>query len=196
MMEDRELDNWREQWNGVAEYSPEFQCTLQQKIRRQERRFLIGNLLTLLVLVGVLIFAAVLRLQAGWLGTGWATGVCVFVVVSAAYRLRILRGTWRAEMQSTRAFMELWRRRIQARIQLLRIGIFLAFAWVIFCGVLTVVNWTTIGPNVKLHPGDWLTVLVASVLMQPVLWFWAAWLRRRSLAELNAVEQILNQIKE
>jgi hypothetical protein len=37
-------------------------------------------------------------------------------------------------------------------------------------------------------------VLVACVLMQPVIWFWAARLRRRKLAELNEVKTILDEL--
>jgi len=38
--------------------------------------------------------------------------------------------------------------------------------------------------------------MVASVLMQPVIWFWATWLCRRKMAELNEVKKILDQIKD
>jgi hypothetical protein len=37
-------------------------------------------------------------------------------------------------------------------------------------------------------------LLVACVLMQPVIWYWAAWLRRRQLAELNEVKRILDEM--
>jgi hypothetical protein len=30
--------------------------------------------------------------------------------------------------------------------------------------------------------------------MQPVIWYWAAWLRRRKLAELNEVKEILDEM--
>ena len=46
----------------------------------------------------------------------------------------------------------------------------------------------------RAHPKDWVELLVACVLMQPVLWFWAAWLRRCKLAELNELEKILNEM--
>jgi hypothetical protein len=59
--------------------------------------------------------------------------------------------------------------------------------WIIFCAAFTVVNWTTIGQDVRAHPKDRVEV-VACVLMQPVIWHWAAWLRRRKLAELNEVK--------
>jgi hypothetical protein len=38
---------------------------------------------------------------------------------------------------------------------------------------------------VRAHPKDWVEVLVACVLMQPVIWYWAAWLRRHKLADLG-----------
>jgi hypothetical protein len=66
--------------------------------------------------------------------------------------------------------------------------------WLIFCAVLTAANWTTIGQDVRAHPKDWEVLLVACVLMQPVIWYWAAWLRRRKLAELNEVRKTLDEL--
>jgi hypothetical protein len=43
--------------------------------------------------------------------------------------------------------------------------------------VLTAVNWTTIGRDARAHPGDWVELLIACVLMQPVIWYRAALLR-------------------
>jgi len=45
------------------------------------------------------------------------------------------------------------------------------------------------------HPSDWLELMVVSVLMQPVLWSWAAWLRRRKVAKLNEVTRLLEDIE-
>ena len=46
MIEDRELDIWREQWSSVAEPPAEFQRKVQQRIKRQDRRFVLDILLT------------------------------------------------------------------------------------------------------------------------------------------------------
>jgi len=195
MTEDRELDLWREQWTSVAGQSPEFQRQVQKRIKLEDRRFWLGNLLTAAVFAGMLIFAVYLSHQASWLGRGWATGVCVLVFVSVTYRLWILRRTWRAQTQSIRAFVELWHRRALARIRLLRISIYLSVGWIIFCAVLTTVNWATIRRDVMAHPTDWLELMVATVLMQPVLWFGAMWLRRRKVAELNEVTRVLQEME-
>ena len=192
MIEDHELDTWREQWVSAAKPSHEFQRRVQQKIKSQDQRFVIGNLLTAVAFIGILIFAVVIRHQSTWLGTGWATGICVLVFLSAGYRVWVLRGTWRAESQCTRGFAELWRRRVKARLLLLRISIYVSIGWIVFCAVLTAVNWQTIGPNITAQ--DWLELLVVCALMQPVIWFWAARLRRRKLAELTEVEAILNDL--
>jgi Na+/melibiose symporter-like transporter len=194
MIEDRELDIWRKQWSSVAEPSTDFQRKVQQRIKRQDRRFVLGNLLTVIVFLGMLILALFIRHQSSWMGTGWATGICALVFLSAAYRVWVLRGTWHPQTQSTRAFAELWHKRVTARIRLLRISIYVSLGWIIFCAALTVANWTTIGQDVRAHPRDWVEVLVASVLMQPVIWYWAVWLRRRKLAELNEVRKILDEM--
>jgi Na+/melibiose symporter-like transporter len=196
MTEDRELDAWREQWSSIAAASIDGQHKIQQRIKRESQRFVIGNVLSAIVFAGILLFALFVRRQSGWLGTGWGTGICALVFVSVAYRVWILRGTWRPETQTTRAFVALWHRRVLARLRLLRISLYVSFGWTVACAALTFANWTTIRPDVKAHPRDWLGVLVASVLMQPVMWFWAARLRRRKLAELSDVKQILDEMND
>jgi Na+/melibiose symporter-like transporter len=194
MIEDRELDGWREQWNSVAEPPAEFQRKVQQRIKRQHRRFVLGNLLTVVAFLGMLIFSVLVRQQSSSMGTGWATGICVLVLVAAGSRVWVLRRTWRPQTQSTRAFVELWHKRVAARIRLLRISIYVSLGWIIFCAALTAANWATIGQDARAHPKDWEELLVACILMQPVLWFGAAWLRRRKLTELNEVRKILDEM--
>jgi Na+/melibiose symporter-like transporter len=192
---DRELDTWREQWSSAAAPPPEFLRQVQERIKRQDRRFVLGNLLTTITFLGLLIFAEYMRHQSTWMGTGWATGICVLAFVAAAYRIWALRGTWRPETQSTRAFVELWHKRVAARIRLLRISMYLSLGWIIFSAALTAANWSTIGQDVKAHPKEWVALLVVCVLMQyPVIWYGAVWLRRRKLAELNEVTKIMNEM--
>jgi Na+/melibiose symporter-like transporter len=195
MTNDRELDTWRDQWSSVAEPPAEFHRKVQERIKRQERRFVLGNLMTVIAFLGLLIFAVFMRHQSTLMGTGWATGICVLVFVSTAYRVWILRGTRQPQTQSTRAFVELWHKRVTARIRLLRISIYVSLGWIIFCAALTAANWATIGQDVKANPKVWVVVLVACVLMQyPVIWYGAVWLRRRKLAELNEVKKIMDEM--
>lgn len=53
-------------------------------------------------------------------------------------------------------------------------------------------------PEIPIEEGKMATitaeVLVASILMQPVIWYWAAWLRRRKLAELSQVKKMLQDV--
>ena len=197
MTNDRELDTWRDQWSSVAEPPAEFQRKVQERIKRQQRRFVLGNLLTVIAFLGLLIFAVYMRHQSSWMGTGWATGICVLVFVSNLYRVWMLRGTWRPQTQSTRAFVELWHKRVTARIRLLRISIYVSLGWIVFCAVLTTANWATIGQDVKVHPRAWTALLVVCVLMQyPMIWYGAVWLRHRKLAELNEVRKIMDEMDE
>jgi len=129
------------------------------------------------------------------MGPNWSTGICVLVFVAAGCRLWVMRRTWRPETQSTRAFVELWHKRVAARIRLLRISIYLSLGWIIFCAALTAANWATIGQDVKAHPAEWVALLVVCVLMQyPMIWFAAVWLRRRKQAELTEVRKILDEM--
>jgi Na+/melibiose symporter-like transporter len=192
---DRELDAWREQWSSVAEPPAEFQRKVQERIQRQERRFVLGNLLSVIAFVALLIFAVFMRHQSTWMGPNWSTGICVLAFVAAAFRIWFSRGTWRPQTQSTRAFVELWHKRATARIRLLRISIYLSLGWIIFCAALTAANWATIGQDVKAHPKAWVVLLIVCTLMQyPVIRYWVAWLRRRKLAELNEVEKIMHEM--
>ncbi len=52
---DRELDVWREQWSGVARPSPDFQRQVQKRIKAQDRRFWLGNLLAVAALLATVI---------------------------------------------------------------------------------------------------------------------------------------------
>ena len=195
MTNDRELDTWRDQWSSVAEPPAEFQRKVQERIKRQQRRFVLGNLLTVIAFLGLLIFAVYMRHQSSWMGTGWSTSICVLVFVSAGVRIWVLRRTWRPETQSTRAFVELWYKRVEARIRLIRISTYLSIGWLIFCAALMAVNWSIIGQDFRAHPKAWVVLLVVCVLMQPVLlWYGAGWLRRRKLAELNEVKQVLDEM--
>ena len=199
MIEDRELDAWREQWKSAAEPSAEFQRDfqrkVQQRIQRQDRRFMLGNILSVIAFLGLLIFAWYMRHQASWMGAGWSTSICVLVFVTAGIRIWVLRQMWRPETQSTRAFVELWYKRVEARVRLLRISTYLSIGWLILCAALMAVNWPIIGQDFRAHPRGWIALLVVCVLMQPVmLWYGAGWLRRRKLAELNEVKKILDEM--
>jgi hypothetical protein len=180
----------------VAKPSPELHQKVRWKIERQNRRFVTGNLVTAIAFIGLLFFAAFMRTQVNWMGAGWASGICALVFVSVALRVWNLRGTWRAEAQSTRGFLELWRKRVEARLRLLRISIYVSVGWLVFCAILTAVDWPVIRRDVMARPTEWIELLVLCVLMQPVIWYWATWLKRRKLAELDEVSRMLEGTKE
>jgi hypothetical protein len=194
--EDRELDFWREQWSAVARPSPELKLQVQKRINLQDRCFWLGNLLAAIVLVGTLILAVYqFNHYTSRLQKGAAAGVCVLVCVSALCRVWFLRGTWRAETRSIRAFVELWRRRVQAQIRRLEIALYLAVGWLVFCLALAAANWATIRIEVMAHPAGILILAVIIAVMLPVIWFVAMWLRRRKIAELNEVTRFLQEIE-
>jgi len=191
--EDRELDIWREQWRSVADPLPE----IQRKIKRQNLRFVISNVAAAILLLAILIFVMwAVRQNPSRLRIGWAAGIFVLVFVSAGYRLWVQRGTWRAESQSTRAFVELRHRRLTARLRLIRMAHYLLPAWLMFCAVLAAANWTTIGPDVRAHPTDWLWVLGSVFFMTLGSFLGLAWFRRRKRAELRRVEKTLEEMKD
>jgi len=191
MIEDRELDTWREQWRNVAQPLPE----IHKKIRRQNHWFVVSNVAALCGLVAALIFAAwAVHKQPSGMRIAWAIGLSVMVFVCAGYRIWLQRGTWRAESQSTRAFVELWHRRVAAKLRMLRMGFYLIPAWIIFCSVVAAANWSVIGPDVHAHPHDWVVVVVVVVLMVVAAFLKLAWYRRRKLRELSEVKTLLEEL--
>jgi hypothetical protein len=194
---DRELDLWREQWSGVARPSPEFQRQVQKRIKGQDCRFWLGNLLSVAALVGMLMFT-VYRFShpASRLEKGQTTGAFVSLFVAVTCRLWLMRGTWRAETQSTRAFLELWHRRVGAQIRGVQIGIYIAIGWLVFCAALAADNWATIRLELVAHAIACFALTVIIGIMLPVIWFSAMWFRRRKVAELNKVTSLLEEWKQ
>lgn len=193
MIEDQELDTWREQWGGVAEPLPDLR-QIQRKIKRQQLSFVLENLLAGIGFVAGLIFLVFLRQDPAPLATGWVDAVCVVLFLAAGYSLWAKRGTWRVETQSTLACVELWQRRVSAKIQALRVATYVTPGLIVFSAVLLVANWATIGPELQAHPAK-MALLMVNVLMLPAVFFWLAWYRRRKLAELNEINKILDEMR-
>jgi hypothetical protein len=192
-MMDRELSLWREQWSSVALPSAEFQGQVQTRIKRQNRRFWLGNLLAVAALAGMLILAVYqLSHQANRFEKGEATGVCVLLLVAVACRSWISRGTWRAETQSIRAFVELSRRRVLAQIRGIQISIYIAIGWLVFCAALAAANWATI--RLEITAAGCLVLTVVILFILPVIWCGGMWLYRRKVAELNEVTRLLEEM--
>lgn len=195
MTNDRELDVWREQWSGVARPSPDFQCHVQKRIKVQDRRFWLGNLLAVAALAGTVILTVFeLSHQSSRLEKGLAIGVVVLLFVAVTCRLWLMRGTWRAETQSTRAFVELWRRRVLSRIRGLQIGSYIAIGWLVFCAALVGANWSTVRFELIGHLTVYLPMMLVIVVMLPVIWLGLMWLRRRKVRELNEVTSLLEEM--
>lgn len=196
MTEDREVDLWREQWSGVAPLSPEFLRQVQKRIKVQDRRFWLGILLAVAALVGTLILAFYqLSHYTSRFEKGQATGVCVLLFVAVTCRLWLMRGTWRAETQSTRAFVELWQRRVLSRIRGLQIGTYIAIGWLVFCAALAAANWASIRLELMAHPIASLALMLVIVIILRLIWSWAMWLRRRKVRELNEVTRLLEEME-
>jgi uncharacterized protein YacL len=106
-----------------------------------------------------------------------------------------MRGTWRADTQSIRAFVELWHRRVLSQIRRLQISIYLAIGWLVFCAALAAANWATIRLELMAHPTVYLAMMLVIVLMLRVIWFGVMWLRRRKVAELSEVTRLLEEME-
>jgi hypothetical protein len=195
MIEDRELDTWRQQWGTVGEPLPDIHRQIQKRIKRQNLRFLADNLSAAVTFVAGVVFAVfVVRQQPDRLGITWAAGICIFMLVCAGYRLWLQRGTWRPETQSTRAFVELWEKRLTAKLRLLRLASYLVVGWIAFVAVSASVNREVVALRFKAHPAEQLAGVAASCIVVPASLFWLAWYRRRKLAELEDVKRLLAEM--
>jgi len=182
--------------SGVVSHgpSPDFRRQVQKTIHAQHRRFWLGNLLAAAALVGTVILTVYqLSHQASRLEKGRAIGVFVLLFVAVTCRLWLMRGTWRAETRSIRAFVELWRRRVLAQIRGLQIGTYIAIGWLVFCAMLAAANWAAIRPEVVAHPTAYVAMMLSILLMLPVIWLGLMWLRRRKVRELNEVTRLLEE---
>ena len=195
MIQDREFENWREQWDSLAETLPETRL-IREKIKRQDRRFILDNAVEAAGFLFGLYLAFYIKQHEYLLGTGFAAGVVIVLCVAVAFRLWFQRGTWRAEAQSTRAFLELWRKRVIAKIRVLRFSVYLSVVWIVACIALGLANWKTLGPNLKSHPAVWIVTLIANLFGLPALFAWITWLKRRKIAELNEVTKILADLRD
>jgi hypothetical protein len=197
MIEDLELETWREQWRTTAGPRTDFQQGLQTKIKRQNLRHVMGNVVAALAFVAALIFSVwAVRQDPSPLRIGWAVGIWLLVSVCAGYRLRLQRGTWRSETQSTRAFVELWHRRVMAKLRLIRVAFYLVPAWIVFCAALAAANWSALRPDIQAHPADWWKLLGTVFLMVLATLCWLAWQRRRKLAELDEVRTLFKEMRD
>jgi hypothetical protein len=194
MMKDQELDTWREQWGAVGEPLPEL-GQIQRKIKRQQLSFVLENLLAAIAFVASLIFLMFVRQDRTLLATGWVDAVSLLLFVAAAYSLWAKRGTWRADTQSTRASVELWQRRVNAKIRALRVARYATPGLIVFAALLLVANWASVGAELKAHPAKRM-LLTANVLMLPPVFFWLAWYRRRKMAELSEINKILDEMRD
>jgi hypothetical protein len=194
MMKDHELNAWREQWGGLAEPVPELR-QIQRKIKRQQLSFVLETLLAAIAFVASFIFLMFVRQDRTLLATGWVDAVCLLLFVAAAYGLWAKRGTWRADTQSTRASVELWQRRVSAKIRGLRVASYATPGLIVFAALLLVANWANIGPELKAHPAK-RVLLTVNVLLLPAVFFWLGWYRRRNLAELNEINKILDEMRD
>jgi hypothetical protein len=195
VIQDQEFENWREQWTNSAEPLPETQ-RIRKKIKRQERRFILDNLFQAFSFLFGLYLAFYIWQREYLLGSGFAAGVVVFLFIGAGWRLWVQRGTWRADTQSTRSFLELWRRRVVAKIRILRFSVYLAVAWIFACVVLGIANWGTLGLQLKSHPSAWILTLVVNLFALPLLFAWVIWLKRRKLQELTELSNLLSDVRD
>lgn len=193
MIEDRELESWRAEWRQATLPLPE----IHKKIKRQNRRFYLSLVAAALAFVGALIFSIVaVRQEPSPERIAWAVGIWILALGSGAYRLWNQRGTWRPATQSTRAFLDLSRKRALAKIRSVRVAFYVIPAWLVFCAGIVAWRWNVFGPDMKAHPTDYLLAFGAVVVILLLAFLYLAWVRRRQIAELKEAEQLLQEMTE
>jgi hypothetical protein len=193
MIQDRELESWRAEWRQATLPLPE----IHRKIKWQNRRFYLSLLAAAVAFVGALVLSVVsVRQEPSPERIAWAVGIWVLVFGCGVYRLWNQRGTWRPATQSTRAFIDLSRKRALAKIRSIRVAYYVISAWLIFCTGIVIWRWGTFAPDIKAHPLDYLLALGAVVAIMLLAFLYLAWVRRRKYAELKEAERLLEEMTE
>lgn len=192
-MEDRELEIWREEWRSETEPLPE----IKSKIKRESRRFVLGNIVAAAAAIAALVFSAMVALRdPSPEKIAWAVGIWVLTFVAGGYRVWNQRGVWRPAAQTTRAFVELSYNRAMAKVRAIRFASYVMLAWIAYYAALTVWRWNVIWPDVKADPGGWALTLGGVLLMLAAAFLWLGWQRRRKIAGLEEAKKILEEMKQ
>ena len=193
MIEDRELESWRAEWRQATLPLPE----IHRKIKWQNRRFYLSLVAAAIAFVGALVLSVVaVRQEPSPERIAWAAGIWVLAFGSAAYRLWNQRGTWRPATQSTRAFLDLSRKRALAKIRSVRVAFYVIPAWLVFCAGIVAWRWNVFAADIKAHPVDYLLSLGAVVVMMLLVFLYLAWVHRRQLRELDEAERFLKELTD
>lgn len=193
MIEDRELESWRAEWRQATLPLPE----IHRKIKRQNRRFYLSLAAAAVAFVSALILSiAAVRQDPSPERIAWAVGIWVLAFGGGAYRLWNQRGTWRPATQSTRAFLDLSRKRALAKIRSVRVAFYIISAWLAFCAGIVAWRWNIFGPDIKAHPADYLLALGAVVVIMLFAFLYLAWVRRRQIADLKETECLLQEMMD
>jgi len=179
---DMVLNDWAEDWQSA----PADADVSSRSIRRLARRHFWAGILNMVFGLVFLVFytswAAVDRDPALVVA---AVAVWVFVLAGGVFDFWNRRGTWRAVDYSTREYVDLVHRQLQARLRAVR------FAWILLVAEVSfLVPW--IAWAAANNPdATWFTYLRSYVFLGVVVGIFAVialpWLRRRALNQMKTV---------
>lgn len=169
---------WREQ-----EPSQASALQLRQRVARQTRLMWLAA-----AIEGSLVLALV---PFTWWYAGDAPSLGRIVLLASmwvinlgilAFSISNRRGSWQAESESVAACVELWSRRVRARVRAAR---FVRMAVLVQAAIVVLLVWFDAGPAVSLARLRSAATLAMVIVVAYLAW--AAWYERRALAELAEV---------
>ncbi len=132
-MSDLELREWRAAWRDAAPEAPPIPDDLRRIVRRGDRRLVLVTLGEVLLTVASIAVAIVfVRAEPNAPRIVWAAAVFALFAATWTFAIVNRRGTWRANGESVRSFVELARERCERKLRALRFVVALLAVEVLF----------------------------------------------------------------
>jgi hypothetical protein len=175
---DLELEAWRRQWQADSDVPAD----LRRKVARGTRNMrltLASEVLVTVIMGGGSTLRAVWEPRAEM----WVLAGMIWVFLAAAWSFAIVtrRGAWSPEAPTTAEFVDLSIRRCRGKLAAARFGVWLYFAEVIFS-----LAWLYRVPARRVP-----APAIIYVLVTPVVLLGVARYRRRALAELASLRELI-----
>lgn len=195
-MSDAEWDRWREDWGTADEPAPEIAAAVRRRALRQGRWQRLSLALQLLFYgAGLAYLTTIAVRQPRPLEVVTAVAVWGFVLAGFGGELAARRGLWRTEADSTRAFVDLSYRRCRARQWVLRFGIGMLIAEVLF--FLPWIAWVVgTRPTTGSRLVPYLVGYGYLAVAVGVFVLYLRWYRKRVRRELAALEALRRALGE
>jgi len=194
MNSDIEMVEWRRQWQSARDARNHASSAedLKRRVTRDSRLIRIGLIAPILVTIGIggaYIARALTSLSPA--DVILVAEVWLFILVTWAGCLWIVRGTWRPLAETTVAFIDISIRRCRSNLRGASFG-----AWLYVCQLSFVMLWKLYSTSIELAVllTSW-PVILLGWLGVPVFFAWRSWFMRRQRAELDRLLELERELR-